>query len=485
MKTRDMVGEKGVKYTYVLSDNPPEGGMKRTYFSKDRTYVVQLFKDQNQSADSQRIARLEKILGPYNPTLTESEGGRRSTSLESAQYFRSLFCWPTDIIRKPELAIVSPCYPSEFFFADGKLKGQEKKSKWFCSPKLRKMLSKDDRGSWIDYLKISISLVRAVRTLHMAGLAHSDLSPNNILVDPRTGRVVVIDIDALVVEGLFPPEVMGTPGYIAPEVIATQHLPLHDKDRRNPSLTTDLHALAVLLYQFLLYRHPLVGPKVNSTVSAEEDERLSMGEQALYIEHPTDTSNRPSSTNLTYQVDVLGHDLRVMFERAFVSGLHSPNLRPTAIEWEQALLKTWDRLVKCDSIGCEYGWYVLPKSGQPLCPFCKSSTLHGVPVLSLQKEVRPGIWMQDGEVAVYDGLSLFSWHVRHDCRPGPGADRSPRAYMIYHSGLWLLVNQSLTSLTSPSGTHVAIGQAVQLTDGCQFRLDGSDNGRMVKVELRK
>lgn len=484
MPTRTMVGLNGTSYTYVLSDNPPEGGMKRTYFSADRSYVVQLYKDQNHTVDIQRIARLEKILGPYNPTLTEAQGGRRSTSLESATYYQSLFCWPTDIILQPELAIVSPCYPSEFFFDSGNLKGHEKKSKWFCSPKLRKMLAADVRGTWIDYFKIAISLVRAVRTLHMAGLAHSDLSPNNILVDPKTGRVVVIDIDSLVVEGLFPPEVMGTPGYIAPEVIATQHLPINDQNRRHPSLTTDLHALAVLLYQFLLYRHPLTGPKVNSTLSAEDDERLSMGEKALYIEHPSDKSNRPPKANMKHLVDVLGHDLKLMFERAFISGLHTPVSRPTAIEWEHALLKTWDRLVKCKNDTCEYGWFVLSKSGTVSCPFCKKSPEYGVPVLSLQKEVRTGVWMQDSELAVYSGSSLFAWHVRHDSHPGVGADRAPKGYMLHHAGKWLFVNQSLPSLTSPSGTHVAIGQAIELRDGCKFRLDSGDTGRMVKVEIR-
>jgi cobalt-zinc-cadmium efflux system protein len=34
-------------------------------------------------------------------------------------------------------------------------------------------------------------------------LAHSDLSPNNVLVDPTQGASIVIDVDSLVVEGLF------------------------------------------------------------------------------------------------------------------------------------------------------------------------------------------------------------------------------------------------------------------------------------------
>ena len=45
--------------------------------------------------------------------------------------------------------------------------------------------------------------------LHNAGLAHSDLSPNNVLVAPTQGKSIVIDVDSLVVEGLFPPDVAG------------------------------------------------------------------------------------------------------------------------------------------------------------------------------------------------------------------------------------------------------------------------------------
>ena len=128
-------------------------------------------------------------------------------------------------------------------------------------------------------------MARAVRRLHLAGLAHSDLSSKNILIDPPGRRCSVIDIDSLVVPGVYAPDVLGTPGYIAPEVLATQHMPLGDRNRRLPSNLTDLYALAVLIYEYLLRRHPLRGPKVNGK-TAEEDELMSMGEKALYIEHP-------------------------------------------------------------------------------------------------------------------------------------------------------------------------------------------------------
>lgn len=37
--------------------------------------------------------------------------------------------------------------------------------------------------------------------MHAAGLAHSDLSYKNVLIDPVTGSACVIDVDGLVVPG--------------------------------------------------------------------------------------------------------------------------------------------------------------------------------------------------------------------------------------------------------------------------------------------
>ncbi len=116
------------------------------------------------------------------------------------------------------------------------------------------------------------------------------------------GQSIVIDIDSLVVPQVFPPDVLGTPGYIAPEVLGTVSLPLQDPKRKHPCVQTDQHALPVLLYEYLLFRHPLRGPKVNSAASAEEDELLSMGSKALFIEHPTD----PLEPSQEHAVPVLG-----------------------------------------------------------------------------------------------------------------------------------------------------------------------------------
>ncbi|MDQ3745003.1 MAG: serine/threonine protein kinase [Acidobacteriota bacterium] len=463
----------------IVSD-PPAGGMKKTYFSPDRSYVVQFYHDQAVGNDPQRLSRLEAILTRYNPTVPESQGGARGTNEVSAEYFKKLFCWPTGIVMKPEVGIVAPTYPPNYFFGSGPWKGKEKNGKWFSSPKLRKHLPAEERGPWINYFRLCILMARAVRRLHQAGLAHSDLSSNNILVDPKDGLSVVIDIDSLVVPGLYPPDVAGTPGYIAPEVLGTLHLPLLDPNRNHPSARTDQYALAVLIYEYLLYRHPLRGPKVNS-LDPTEDEHLSMGSKAIFIENPTDTSNRPS--DLQIPCSALGPHLNDLFQRTFVAGLHAPNNRPGAIEWERALVKTWDMLYPCPNAGCSHGWFVLYDSKNVRCPFCGTRPQGTIPLLTLRTERRSGQWMPDGQFVIYNGARIFEWHAFSGKFPGEEADRTPQAYCVFHQGQWLMINQKLASLTSPGGNRVPPEQAVALTDGAQFRLSQEPNGKIAEVQL--
>lgn len=454
-----------------LPDLIGEGGMKDVYFTEDKTSVVCFFKDHAAGQDPQRISRLEAILGRYNPGLDPRTGS----------YWRELFCWPTAIVVQPRLGIVTPAYPSNYYFATGPFQGKEKEGRWFSSAKLRKMLPDAERGTWLNYLSLCIRMARAVRRLHQAGLAHSDLSPKNVLVDPSIGSAVVIDIDSLVVPQLYPPDVMGTPGYIAPEVLSTATYPLDDPRRISPSASTDQHALAVLIYEYLLYRHPLRGKKVNSRVSSEEDEFLSMGAKALFVEHPTDRSN-PSTGDMSVLCSALGPDLHKLFMRAFVDGLHAPNLRPAAIEWERGLIKTWQMIHPCQNPACTHRWFVFDESN-PKCPFCNTRLRGTIPVLKLRKESRPGQWTQDATLVLYNNASLFKWHVFDNVFPGEAADRAPQAYCVFHEGQWLLVNQQLDSLTSPGGNRVPHGQAVLLREGAQIRLAQEGHGRIAEVHM--
>lgn len=476
--------QDGKTIKYVVVKDPPAGSMKKTFFSPDGSYVVQFFHDQATGKDPQRLTRLKAILTKYNPTIPESQGGAKGVTTKTAEYFRKLFCWPTGIVVKPEIGIVAPAYPKNYFFDSGPFRGKEKKGKWFSSQKLREYLPEAECGCWLNYFQICILIARAVRRLHQAGLAHSDLSCNNILVDPKTGQAIALDIDSLVVPRMFPPDVLGTPGYIAPEVIATQYLPALDPSRKLPSICTDQHALAVLIYEYMLFRHPLRGPKVNSPKSAEEDEILSMGEKALFIEHPTDHSNRPKGLKIVSPS--LGLYLADLIERSFIKGLHNPNVRPGATEWERGLIKSWDLLYPCSNRSCTHKWFILYNPNNVKCPFCNTKPSGTIPLLKLLTERRPGEWKSDNQLIVHHNQYLYSWHIYDNIFPGEEADRTnPVAYCVFHQGKWLLINQKLTSLTSPGGNPVQPGQAVELIDGVQIQLAKEPHGRKAEVQIIK
>ncbi|RYD93552.1 MAG: kinase, partial [Sphingobacteriales bacterium] len=381
--------------------------------------------------------------------------------------------------------------------------GKEKEGKWFASSKFRNRqfplrLDESELGNWLSYFQVCINICRGVKRLHAAGLAHSDLSYKNVLVDPVTRAAAIIDIDGLVVPGLFPPDVIGTADFIAPEVLATKHLHVSDPARKLPSRLTDLHALAVLIYMYLLYRHPLKGGKVHD-LDTEKDDLLSMGEKAVFIEHLTDRSNRPRKDQLNPKelpwadpdrvpYSILGPYLKSLFDRAFMEGLHEPVKRPTANEWEEGLLKTTDLMQPCVNPKCEQGWYVFNNTTRPQCPFCHTPHQGTLPVLDLYFQAKPGVWRPEGQrLMVYHNQYLFSWHVNRSVVRNEkltAADKQPVGYFSLHNGEWVLVNQKLTSLRDlTEDADVPVGAMVRLTEGKRILLAREDGGRIVLITL--
>ena len=460
----------GGEFTFN-SEPLASGGEKVVFMSQDRKHVVGFFFGKLDDR-LERVRRLEKIIGSYNPT----------TSGAQAEHWLNHFCWPVGFVdgvqnklpvewlrrnnlHAPVLGVVAPVYRQNFFFRDRTGELREKKGKWFTGVKARKLLPDSEKGDFLHYLQVCSVMASAVRRLHYAGLAHADLSHNNVLIDPKGGDACVIDIDSLVVPGLAPPTVLGTPGYIAPEVVAGKKL---------PSIETDQHALAVLLYETLLLRHPLHGPKVHTTRSAEEDDRLMMGERALYIEHPTDTSNYPK-TPPAIPARRLGPYLEKLFLKTFVEGLHQPARRATATEWEKALSKTFD-LLHPSPAGHE--WFVLDRNMPMICPQSGRRITQPVPFVDFFREKATGSYSDENHsLTIWNGLYLYKWHTFSNVSP-LDADRTPQGYFSFHNGQWYLVNQSGHDMWVPDGDYIRHGSAVPITPGLKVVLSLEDNGRL-------
>ncbi|NEX19152.1 kinase [Thiorhodococcus mannitoliphagus] len=472
------------------------GAMKDVHFSPDRSYVVAFYKT---AQDFQAKERLQMIAGKYRESIFDQVGG---------DYWQNLFCWPTAVLEhEGRLGLVAPTYPRHFFFEHGSrngdmlgIKGKEKEGKWFAAANLRnRFVDPRELGTWLNHLKVCLLLARAVRRMHMAGLAHSDLSYKNVLVDPSQGLACVIDVDGLVVPGKYPPDVVGTPDFIAPEVVRTSHLAKDDPNRCLPRRETDLHALSVLIYMYLLYRHPLRGAKVHDLDDEQRDEMLSMGEKALFVEHPTDASNRikvanakptelPWADTAKLPFTITGPYLSQLFLQAFVAGLHDPALRPSANDWETALVKTVDLIQPCLNPKCEQKWYVFDNSTKPVCPFCGTPFRGKLPVLNLYSSRKEGQYRPDNHrLMVWTGQSLFLWHANNLIAPNEKLNEAQKkrvGYFVFHQNAWWLVNENLPDLMDVSTkTPIPIGGQLELKDGQQILLAKGDGGRLVVVQM--
>ncbi|MNQ80076.1 Protein kinase domain protein [compost metagenome] len=486
------------RYQYYDNGDPKKGGLKDVYFSVDKQYVVAIFRER---LDDNQKERLKRITGHYLQQISSKEAGD--------YYLNEVYRWPTDVIEWNGLTgIVVPIYAAKFFFSKGYekndlIQGAEKNGKWFAGSKFRNpnfplRIAGSELGNWMSYLQVCVNLCRGVKKMHAMGLAHSDLSYNNVLVDPVSKSACMIDLDGLVVPGLFPAEVIGTAEFIAPEVMATKHLSKSDPNRKLPRRETDLHSLPVLIYMYLLHRHPLLGGKVHD-LDPETDNLLSMGEKALFIEHPTDLSNRPKANQLSkweqpwgdvnkLPYTLTGPYLRELFDQAFITGLHHPTSRPAADIWEQALLKTSDLLQPCSNPACEQKWYVFDNTTQPKCPFCGQLHSGTLPVLDFYFKSADGPYRpEQHRLMVYTNQYLFPWHVNRNIVRNEKLSeqhKTTAGYFVKHENKWVLVNQTLTSLRDVTEqVDIPIGGFVELSQGKKILFSNEEGGRLALVTL--
>lgn len=471
------------------------GTSKDIYFSVDDTYVVAFYKKPQSPNQRERI---NKIVGEYRKRIF--------TDTPEGYYWKEFFAWPQRIVEwDGRLGIVMPKYSSNFFFKgcpDIK-DGVEKSGGWFTSAKIyNRRLPDNQKGDWRQWIALCIRFARAVRRMHAAGLAHSDLSYNNVLVDPLKPSVCIIDIDSLVVPPTFLPEVDGTKDFMAPEVVETCHLPLLDPKRSKACINTDRHAMAVLIYMYLFQRHPLRTQRCFDDDDTEND-RLMMGSQAVFIEHPTNDRNRvvvealdkselPQGNPALRPYTFSGPYLTPLFDKAFIEGLHNPAKRPSAMLWESALMQTFDILVPCSNPGCQHKFFVCDVDhlkGAPQCPFC-GQTYNGAAIVCLDFYYAPKekFIPENRRLLLHGESFIHSWHAFYNIAANEKlteANKKPLARVFHKNGQVWLNNLALTHLyDNSSHAEIPIGGVVQLTQGHQLLFEkGNPKSRLAVVRM--
>lgn len=203
---------------------------------------------------------------------------------------------------------------------------------------------------------IGYIIAKAFGELEKSNLSYCDISGNNILIKTSQGASVkMIDIDNVYIAGKGKSAILGTPRYIAPEVISRQ---------KNPDVLSDNYSLAVILFELLRAGHPYISDEILD--GTPEDEENALAGNAEYVTDENSTNMLPADVVFTDK-------LKELFKRCFVDGKNNRLSRPSATEFEYALLEASNKLIKCPSCGA---WHYPKKSGKTYegCPWCDSES---------------------------------------------------------------------------------------------------------------
>ena len=195
----------------------------------------------------------------------------------------------------------------------------------------------------------------------------------------------MIDIDNLYIAGRGNSAVLGTPRYIAPEIIRGDH---------TPDVLSDNYSLAVLLFELLRVGHPYISDDVLEG-TPEDEERACSGEGEYVTES--------NSTNMLPEEAVFTKKLSELFARCFVDGKKNRLSRPSPRAFEFALMEASNKIILCSHCGAWHYARRDPSANKFLCPWC-------------EEESKPRAWLNFYE-CLYAGNSVWDMSQRISAKP--------------------------------------------------------------------
>lgn len=186
--------------------------------------------------------------------------------------------------------------------------------------------------AWGKRLALGYQLAAAVYAVHQSErYSLSDLKPDNILVMPD-GRLTLVDMDSVAVWEagvlIFKASV-ATPEYTPPEA---------NRDQGKPTLAWDRFSLAVILYRLLLGVHPFA-----ASALAPYDQLVTLSdkiEAGLFVQAPVVAVEWQTKPFLHRDFALLHPIIQTLFIRAFQAGHATPEARPSAKDWAEALAQS-------------------------------------------------------------------------------------------------------------------------------------------------
>lgn len=145
--------------------------------------------------------------------------------------------------------------------------------------------------------KFCKSFAEFFKTIHLKGWCYKDINEGNIYINPDNGDFWVIDNDNISVAKNK--SILGTAGYMAPEVYITE----------KPDTYSDYFSIATFFFRLFVGSYPMDGPAteqymVQNDLSVDGAAPVIYGSNALFAFHPTDKRNAvyTATSNKNYQI---------------------------------------------------------------------------------------------------------------------------------------------------------------------------------------
>ncbi|MCE0522203.1 MAG: hypothetical protein LV480_04760 [Methylacidiphilales bacterium] len=314
---------------------------------------------------------------------------------------------------------------------------------------------------------MGLELADSFLRLHSLGFCYSDISFNNIFFDPVTGEISICDNDNVAVDGEGSSDILGTPRFMAPEIV---------REEGRPNISTDLYSLAVILFYMFMVHHPLEGKREREIQCLDLPAMKKLyGTDALFIFDPKHGANRPVPgvhNNATLFWNLYPGYVRDIFTRAFTEGLRDPGARVRESEWRAVFTRMRDQIYYCHACGAEN--FLTDEGdlpgplGEQKCWFC-----HDAPVPPMR------LLFGRHSIVLNQDTLLYPHHLDANRRN----DYSEvMAEMVPHPkrpDVWGLKNVSgqTWKTVPPSGApivEVASGRSVSLVPGLRIRFGASE-----------
>ena len=326
------------------------------------------------------------------------------------------------------------------------------------------MLAKEKFPSFKAAVEACIRIVTAFRLLHNDGFCYQDMNDGNFFINPKTGDVLICDNDN-VSPNKTDTFILGTPRYMAPEIVLSL-----DK----PNTQTDRFSLSVVLFMILCMNHPFEGERWLAPCLTPEMERQLYGNAATFLFDPTDDSNRPVAgvhDNVISRWDYMPDYIKEAFLTAFSKdAIRNPGKRLREVDWLRVLVRFQSDIVRCPY--CQNEVFI-QNASDTKCDDCNKTI-----------QVKHTLKLADYSVTAAQGTRVYRCQIDRTCNANDALDRIGVVVAKENNpdmlGFRNMTNTIFVAITTKGETRqVKPGEVIPLLPGIKFQ---TAEGKIIEIQ---